>query len=204
MSEENKINKTIQKENSSELNIDENNEILNSEFLKSLETPQKLPEKKSKITKLINFFQENQTYLLSLKETKNLEHLYDIILTNLNENNNNFVICQINLIKIISEQISSNENVEIKSSFIKFFKNALPKLFDKFYLQNEKINKNLIDIFIFVIQKNILKYDDYFPLVENICIEEDEEYKINILNFMLKLINNEENIYKEKYSNKYT
>ena len=197
MSEENKINKTIQKENSSEMNIDENNEILNSEFLKSLETPQKLPEKKSKITKLINFFQENQTYLLSLKETKNLEHLYDIILTNLNENNNNFVICQINLIKIISEQISSNENVEIKSSFIKFFKNALPKLFDKFYLQNEKINKNLIDIFIFVIQKNILKYDDYFPLVENICIEEDEEYKINILNFMLKLINNEENIYKE-------
>ena len=197
MSEENKINKINQKDIPSEMNIDENNSILNSDFLKSLETPQKLPEKRSKITKLINFFQENQIYLKSLKETKNLEHLYDIILSNLNENNNNFVICQINLIKIIGEQISSNENEEIKSDFIKFLKNALPKLFDKFYLQNEKINNNLLDIFIFVIEKNILKYEDYFPLIENICIEEDEEYKINILNFMLKLINIDDNIYKE-------
>ena len=75
MSEENKINKIIQKDIPSEMNIDENNSILNSDFLKSLETPQKLPEKRSKITKLINFFQENQIYLKSLKETKNLEHL---------------------------------------------------------------------------------------------------------------------------------
>ena len=51
MSEENKINKIIQKDIPSEMNIDENNSILNSDFLKSLETPQKLPEKKSKITK---------------------------------------------------------------------------------------------------------------------------------------------------------
>ena len=40
MSEENKINKIIQKDIPSKMNIDENNSILNSDFLKSLETPQ--------------------------------------------------------------------------------------------------------------------------------------------------------------------
>ena len=197
MSEENKTNKIIQEENSSKKDINIENEILNSDFLKSLEAPQKLPEKREKIIKIIKYFQENKTYLKSLKETKNLMHFYKIILTNLNENNINFVINQINLIKIISEQISTIENEEIKYGFINFYKMALPKLFDKFYLQNEKINKNLLVIFIFVIENNILKHNDYFPLIENICIEEDEEYKINILNFILKLINKDVNIYKE-------
>ena len=201
MSEEKKIDEVIQKENNSpSKNIDkENNEILNSDFLKSFETPHKLPEKRTKIIELINYFQENQSYLKSLNDSKNLEHLYNIILTNLNENNNNFVISQINLIKILVEQILNNDNEQIKLELKIFFKKALPKLFDKFYLQNEKINKNLIDIFIFVIDKNILKYNDYFPLIENICIEEDEDYKINILNFLLELINNNENIYKNDF-----
>ena len=200
MSEEKKIDEVIQNNNSPSKNIvKENNEILNPDFLKSFETPQKLPEKRTKIIKLINYLQENQSYLKSLNDSKNLEHLYNIILTNLNENNNNFVISQINLIKILVEQILNNDNEQIKLELKNFFKKALPKLFDKFYLQNEKINKNLIDIFIFVIDKNILKYNDYFPLIENICIEEDEDYKINILNFLLKLINNNDNIYKEDF-----
>ena len=200
MSEEKNINNIIEKENSPQKSIDEeNNEILNSDFLKSFETPQKLPEKRKKIIKLIDYFQENQTYLKSLKDSKNLELLYNIILTNLNENNNNFVISQINLIKILVEQILNNDNDQIKLDLKNFFKKALPKLFDKFYLQNEKINKSLIDLFIFVIDENILKYNDYFPLIENICIEEDDDYKINILNFLLKLINNNENIYKEDF-----
>ena len=158
MSEEKKIDEVIQNDNSPSKNIvKENNEILNPDFLKSFETPQKLPEKRTKIIKLINYLQENQSYLKSLNDSKNLEHLYNIILTNLNENNNNFVISQINLIKILVEQILNNDNEQIKLELKNFFKKALPKLFDKFYLQNEKINKNLIDIFIFVIDKNILK-----------------------------------------------
>ena len=161
MSEEKKIDEVIQNDNSPSKNIvKENNEILNPDFLKSFETPQKLPEKRTKIIKLINYFQENQSYLKSLNDSKNLEYLYNIILTNLNENNNNFVISQINLIKILVEQILNNDNEQIKLELKNFFKKALPKLFDKFYLQNEKINKNLIDIFIFVIDKNILKYND--------------------------------------------
>ena len=111
MSEEKKIDEVMQNDNSPLKNIvKENEEILNSDFLKSFETPQKLPEKRTKIIKLINYFQENQSYLKSLNDSKNLEHLYNIILTNLNENNNNFVINQINLIKNLVEQILNNDN----------------------------------------------------------------------------------------------
>ena len=184
MSEKNETKKIIEDENPNKENLFHENDILNFDFLKSFETPQKLPEKKAKITKLINFFLKNPTYLQSLKETQNLNLLYNIILTNLIENNNKFIISQINLIKILSEQISSLEDEEIKFNFGEFFKKALPKLFDKFYLQNENINNNLLEIFIFILEKNILKFNDYFPLIENICIEEDEDYKINILNFI--------------------
>ena len=194
MYDEKEINTINKKENISEENNSYEKDILNSDFFKLFENSQKIPEKKEKIEKLINYLKENKNYLKSLKETKNLELLYEIILTNLIENNNNFIISQINLMKILSDQISNNETEEIKNDFIKFFKKALPKLFDKFYLQNTKINKNLTEIFIFILDKKILKYNDYFPLLENICIEEDEDYKINILNFILKLLKSQENI----------
>ena len=197
MSEKNETKNIIEDENPNKENLFLENDILNFDFLKSFETPQKLPEKKAKITKLINFFLKNPTYLQSLKETQNLNLLYNIILTNLIENNNKFIISQINLIKILSEQISSLEDEEIKFNFGEFFKKALPKLFDKFYLQNENINNNLLEIFIFILEKNILKFNDYFPFIENICIEEDEDYKINILNFISKVLNIDEKIYKK-------
>ena len=195
MSDEDEINKINKDENiSEEKNIYEK-DILNSDFFNTFENSKKIPEKKEKIEKLINYLKENKTYVKSLKETNNLKLLYEIILTNLIENNNNFIISQINLIKILSEQISNNENEEIKNDFIIFFRKALPKLFDKYYLQNAKLNNNLSEIFLFILDKNILKYNDYFPLLENICIEEDEDYKINILNFILKLLKSNENIY---------
>ena len=199
MSDENEINKINEEENISEENNLNEKDILNKDFFESFEKMKKILEKKEKILELINYLKENKTYLKSLKETKNLKLLYEIILTNLIENNNNFIISQINLIKILSEQISNNENEEIKNDFINFFKKALPKLFDKFYLQNSKINNNLSEIFIFILDKKFLKFNDYFPLLENICIEEDEDYKINILNFILKLIKTNENIYKDDF-----
>ena len=199
MSDENEINKINEEGNISEENNSNEKDILNKDFFESFEKMKKIPKKKEKILELINYLKENKTYLKSLKETKNLKLLYEIILTNLIENNNNFIISQINLIKILSEQISNNENEEIKNDFINFFKKALPKLFDKFYLQNLKINNNLSEIFIFILNKKFLKFNDYFPLLENICIEEDEDYKINILIFILKLIKTNENIYKDDF-----
>ena len=168
MSEE--IETNIQKEILPEENTIIEKDILNSDFFSFFEKEQKLPEKRAKIINLINYFQENKTYIQSLKDSSLLEKLYDIILSNLIENNNNFVLSQINIIKIISEQITLNDIEEIRNNFVIFFKKALPKLFDKFYLQNEKINKLLLDLFILVLNKNILKFSDYFPLIENICI----------------------------------
>ena len=198
MSEDNNSNKNLSTQNSlPESANSEIPDILNTDFFKSFEPQKKLPEKKAKISALINFLKENSTYLSSLNDQKKLLSLYDIILTNLIENNNNFVISQINLIEILSLQIINSENDENKNDFIAFYKKALPKLFDKFYLQNQKINDNLIQIFDNSIKRDVLKLKDYFPLIENICIEEDDEYKTNILNFLYEQIIKDENIFRE-------
>ena len=196
MSEENETNLT-NNQNMINSDINSENDILNSDFFSPFETNQKLPEKKAKIMKLIEYLQENTTYFQTLKETENLKLLYNIILNNLIENNNNFVISQINLIKIFLELIPSSNNEIIITDFRNFFRKALPKLFDKFYLQNSKINEKLYSIFSLSITNNILLFNDYFPLIENICIEEDEDYKINILKFLFQEINQDEKIVKD-------
>ena len=197
MSEENPTNNNIQNSQLSQQEKvpQEIPDILNSDFFKSFEAPKKLPEKKTKISNLINFLKENNTYFQSLKDPKKLLNLYDIITTNLIENNNNFVLAQIDLIEILSEQITNTENNEIKNDFITFYKKSLPKLFDKFYLQNQKINQNLLMIFDNSIKRKILQLKDYYPFIENICIEEDDEYKTNILNFLYEQIKKDENIF---------
>ena len=196
MSEENKKNNNIQVSQISqqETKNTETPDILNSDFFKSFEAPKKLPEKKAKISHLINFLKENNTYFKSLKDSKKLLNLYDIIITNLIENNNNFVLAQIDLIEILSEQITNSDNNEIKNDFVTFYKKSLPKLFDKFYLQNQKINQNLLNIFNNSIKRNIFQLEDYYPFIENICTEEDDEYKTNILQFLYDQINQNENI----------
>ena len=196
MSEENITNSNNKTSQISQLETSnpEIPDILNSDFFKSFETPKKLPEKKAKISNLINFLKENNTYFQSLKASKKLLNLYDIITTNLIENNNNFVLAQIDLIEILSEQITNTENKEIKNDFIIFYKKSLPKLFDKFYLQNQKINQNLLMIFDNSIKRNIFQLKDYYPFIENICIEEDDEYKTNLLNFLYEQINKDESI----------
>ena len=195
MSEENDSTKFLQQnEISNESTTPQIPDIFNSEFFKSFEPPKKLPEKKSKISNLIKLLKENPTYLPSLKDEKKILPLYDIILTNLIENNNNFVIAQIDLIELLSEQISNSESNENKNNYVNFYKKALPKLFDKFYLQNQKINDYLLKVFDNSIKRNILQLKDYYPLIENICIEEDDEYKTNILNFLYEQINKDDNI----------
>ena len=195
MSEDNDLNKNLQNQELPQENTSPQiPDIFDSDFFKSFEPPKKLPEKKTKISNVIKFLKENPTYLQSLKDEKKILPLYDIILTNLIENNNNFVIAQIDLIEILSDQISNSESNEKKNNFINFYKKALPKLFDKFYLQNQKINENLLKMFDNSIKINNLQLKDYYPLIENICIEEDDEYKTNILNFLYDQINKDENL----------
>ena len=182
MSEENETNLT-NNQNMINSDINSENDILNSDFFSPFETNQKLPEKKAKIMKLIEYLQENTTYFQALKETENLKLLYNIILNN--------------LIKIFLELIPSSNNEIIITDFRNFFRKALPKLFDKFYLQNSKINEKLYSIFSLSITNNILLFNDYFPLIENICIEEDEDYKINILKFLFQEISQNEKIVKD-------
>jgi hypothetical protein len=76
--------------------------------------------------------------LESPNNLKKLDELYGILLNHLNENNNNYVSSQINLISNLIKKQGNSENLKT------FTKNALPKLFGKFYLQNSKINENLI------------------------------------------------------------
>ena len=164
MSEDNDLNKNLQNQELPQENTSPQiPDIFDSDFFKSFEPPKKLPEKKTKISNVIKFLKENPTYLQSLKDEKKILPLYDIILTNLIENNNNFVIAQIDLIEILSDQISNSESNEKKNNFINFYKKALPKLFDKFYLQNQKINENLLKMFDNSIKINNLQLKDYYP-----------------------------------------
>ena len=54
----------------------------------------------------------------------------------LNENNNNLILSEINLTLLISNKIKTSNNNN--NNFNNFITENLPKIFDKFYLQNEK------------------------------------------------------------------
>ena len=199
MSEEKKLNKIYENKKSNKTNNNNNlDDILNNEFFKFFEGKEKISDKKAKIKYLTTIFKNNNGIIESLKEPKKLTSLYEIILTNLIENNNNYLLSQIELIKILSENILKSEKTDRKNEFTNFFKKALPKLFDKFYLQNQKINENLIEIFDDSLTNNILELKDFYPLIENISSEEeDAEYKPQIFNFLYEQINKNDLITKE-------
>ena len=75
---------------------------------------------------------------------------------------------------------------------------ALPKLFDKYYLQNQKINASLTGILSKFINYKILNIQDYYPHIENISLEEEDNYRDNIMNLLNEQIgkNKEITIYK--------
>ena len=181
-------------ENNKNSNTSSENEtnILSDEFFSEINTLKKLNEKKSKIDIITNYLKENKSI-----NSNNISKLYDFLLSNLNENNNNYVLSQLKLIETLIYNINNNTK-ELNENFKNFAKKALPKLFDKYYLQNQKINDNITNILNKFIHNNILNLEDYYPHIENISLDEEDNYRNNILNLLLDNIEKNKDINGDK------
>ena len=168
------------------------NQLLTDEFFSEINSLKKLNDKKSKIDLINNYLKENKNANIN----NNISKLYDFLLSNLNENNNNYVLSQLKLI----ETLINNNNIINTSNdtFKNFAKKALPKLFDKYYLQNPKINENITNILHNFIQNKILNLQDYYPHIENISLDEEDNYRNNILILLRDNIEKDENIIEDK------
>ena len=177
-------------------NINNNEELFTDEFFSEINNLKKLNEKKSKIDSINNYLKEN-TSNNNLSNNKNISKLFDFLLSNLNENNNNYVLSQLKLIETL---ISINNNTlnSSKENFQNFAKNVLPKLFDKYYLQNPKINENITNILHNFIQNKILSLADYYPHIENISLDEEDNYRNNILILLKDNIEKDKDIKEDK------
>ena len=181
--------------NENEKNFNNNQNILDDDFFDSFSPSKKITIKKKKINELIINLKQNKEYLsslLSINNREKLSKLYELILLNLTENNNNYVLSQLELIDILGQYLYD------QNEFKSFYRQALPKLFDKFYLQNPKINDNIIQMFNNSIHNRILNIEDYYPHIENISLEEDDDYKVIVLNFFYNQMLNNDNIIYEK------
>ena len=159
--------------------------------------------KKNIIDNLITIIKKNKEYL-NIKETKQiLIYIYKFLQTSILDNNILFILSQISLIEILMDYLYNDK------TFILFFKRILPKLLDKLYLHDDNINKSLLSIFEKSI-KNILPINDYYVYIENISLEDDNNYILNVLKFFYSFIKNENisydsipinviNIIKQKY-----
>ena len=163
--------------------------ILTTEFLNFIKTSKKINDKKKKIDELNKYLISNPTYLSSNENSKKISELYSILISNLNENNNNYVSSQMKLIETLIDQNNSSNN-----EFKNFSEEALPKLFDKYYLQNPKINENLTTLLSKFANKNILTMNDYYPLIENLSLEEEDNYRENVVKFIYEQINDKKEI----------
>ena len=179
----------MENEDEKDKNMDKSNEILSDEFFSEINNLKKLNEKKSKIDIITNYLNENKSI-----NSNNISKLYDFLLSNLNENNNNYVLSQLKLI----ETLIKNNPDKSHQDFQTFAKNALPKLFDKYYLQNQKINDNVTNILNNFIHNKILTLQDYYPHIENISLDEEDNYKNNILNLLWNNIEQNEDINEAK------
>ena len=114
-------------ENKKEEKDNNPNNILDQDFFDTIRLSKKINSKISKINELTKFFQKTPNYIELPDIKSKLPDLFSLLLTNLNENNNNYVLAQMNLILVLGQTINKEEN------FRTFIKNSLPKLFDKFY-----------------------------------------------------------------------
>ena len=170
---------------------EENNyqKILDQEFFDTIKNSKKINSKIKKMNELTESLKKTPNFL-ELPDIKNkMSDLYSLLLTNLNENNNNYVLAQMELIKALVQTINKEE------CFKNFVRQSLGKLFDKFYLSNTKINESLIEIFEQYISFKILAIKDYYQYIENIPLEEeDESYRMNIINFLYESIKKDESV----------
>ena len=72
------------------------------------------------------------------------------------------------LIQVLGKILKEEEN------FKNFIVQSLPKLFDKFYLGNPKINEILVAMFSQFIEYKILTIKDYYQYIENIPLEDED------------------------------
>ena len=175
-------------ENKDEGEDNNSNNILNQDFFDTIKLSKKINSKIKKINELTEYLQKNPNYINSPDIKTKIADLLILLLTNLNENNNNYVLAQMGLIVVLGQTINKEE------SFKNFVKQSLPKLFDKFYLGNDKINDNLIEIFNQFISFKILSIKHFFQYIENIPLEEEDNYRINIINFLYDQINKDETV----------
>ena len=160
-------NQNIKNDNS----IKENTHNFNFQsILSKIKLSNTINSKKNLIDNLITTIHNNPNFL-HLKETRqNLIHLYKLIQTSITDNNILFILSQLSLINLFIDNLNNE-------TFILFYKRILPKLFDKFYLHNDNINKSLLSLFINSIIKKILVLSDYFDYIESIPLEDDNNYK---------------------------
>ena len=173
----NEQNSTISEKSPASTSIPD---LLNDDFFSEIKTSKKISDKKKKIDELTKSLKENPSYLNLSENQQKVSELYNLLISNLNENNNNYVSSQIKLIDILINNNKDNNNQNFKN----FSKQALPKLFDKYYLQNQKINDNLTGILNKFIDNKILNLQDYYPHIENISLEEEDNYRNNIINLL--------------------
>ena len=165
-----------------------NNDILNQEFFDTIKNSKKINTKTQKIKELSKYFSSNLESPQSPEIKNKIPELYELLLINLNENNNNYVLAQMDLIQVLGKAMKEDEN------YNNFIRQSLPKLFDKFYLGNTKINEVLVKMFSEFIAYKILTIKDYYQYIENIPLEEEDNYRINILNFLYENIDKDKTV----------
>ena len=163
-------------------------DILNQEFFDTIKNSKKINTKTQKIRELSKYFEKIEGGEHPPEIKNRFPDLFSLLLINLNENNNNYVLAQMELIQILGKTLNKDENYKT------FIKQSLPKLFDKFYLGNNKINEILVKMFSEFITYKILTIKDYYQYIENIPLEDEDNYRINILQFLYDNINKDESV----------
>ena len=163
-------------------------DILNQEFFDTIKNSKKINTKTQKIRELSKYFEKIGGGEHPPEIKNRIPDLFSLLLINLNENNNNYVLAQMELIQILGKTLNKDENYKT------FIKQSLPKLFDKFYLGNNKINEILVKMFSEFIIYKILTIKDYYQYIENIPLEDEDNYRINILQFLYDNINKDESV----------
>ena len=170
-----------------ELVIKENtSKLYFQNLLSQLKISNTVSNKKTIIDNLITAIKKNKK-IVNLKEAKEfLINIYKILQSSIADDNILFISSQLSLIELFIDILYNDKTFKL------FFKRILPKLIDKFYLHNESIDEQLLIIFEKSI-KNLLSIDDYYVYIENITLEDDNNYIFNILYFFHSYIKNNDN-----------
>ena len=160
-----------------------NNKLLNENFLQILLNEKNSSKKQKLINEIYTIFHSKNKYFQN--SFKNLTKFFKIMSNLLNENNNNLLSKEINLISLINNKIKTSKNNN--NNFIN--KNLL-KIFNKFHLQNEKINKQIIFLFNNLIENNNIKFEILILEIINMKLEQNSNHKNNLILFTVNKINN--------------